>query len=394
MLRQAISFILIASISVGYAQVPAEKANVKLKVITDQLTHPTALAVNKKSPDALFICEQEGRIRIIKKGKLLPTPFLDISKEVIKKEGYDERGLLGLTFHPDYINNGKFYVYCSIPVADQVRDVLDHRAEIREYVVSKNNPLQANMASMRKVLVVDEPQSNHNGGDVKFGADGYLYISFGDGGGQNDKHGTIGNAQNTSNLLGKILRIDVNKVPYGIPASNPFIKTKSGRPEIYAYGFRNPWRINFDRKTNRLFAGDVGQDKFEEVNLVTKGGNYGWRVYEGNHLYTEGDPRPANTILPITEYPHPEGISITGGYVYRGKAIPKLAGKYVFGDFLGSIWDLSEVKNASWIRSKLAISKDPGFWHVYSFGEDLAGELYILTVSLKDAKGIVYKMIP
>lgn len=368
--------------------------DVKLQLITDQLSHPTAFAVTKKSPTLLFVAEQEGRIRVIENGKLVAAPFLDISKEVLKKEGYDERGLLGLAFHPDYATNGKFYVYCSVPVENPVKNVRDHQSEVREYVVSKSSLKLADATQMRKVLVFDEPESNHNGGDLKFGADGFLYISAGDGGGANDKHGTIGNAQNLTNLLGKILRIDVNKTPYTIPADNPFIKTPDAKPEIYAYGLRNPWRFSFDSKTNQLFAGDVGQNKYEEVDIITKGGNYGWRPVEGLHDFKADDPKPVNPIAPITEYPHSEGISITGGFVYRGKAIPSLTGKYIFGDMMGSIWNLTPGADNKWTRNTMSISKEAGQWHVYSFGQDLSGEIYVLSVLLDSSKGALYKLVP
>ena len=374
------------------AQSGAKTQGVKLKMITDQLSHPTSMAVTKKEPNLLFICEQEGRIRIIENGKLIQTPFLDISKEIIKRDGYEERGLLGLAFHPAYASNGKFYVYCSVSSAKGSGK--DHVAEVREYIVSKENSRIADKTKMLKVISIDQPQSNHNGGCLKFGPDGFLYISVGDGGGQNDMHGKFGNAQNLTNLLGKISRIDVNKVPYGIPSDNPFLSTTEARPEIFAYGFRNPWRFSFDRKTNQLFAGDVGQDKYEEIDLVVKGGNYGWRAFEGVHAHRPADPQPKQHILPIAEYPHTEGISITGGYVYRGKAIPSLTGKYVFGDFMGPVWNLSKGADNKWTRTKMSISQDPGHWHIYSFGEDLKGEIYMLTILLESEKGVLYKMVP
>ena len=389
MLRKILFSTLLTS---AFLTIRLAAQDVKLQLITDQLSHPTAFAVTKKSPALLFVAEQEGRIRVIENGKLIETPFLDI-KDVLKKDGYDERGLLGLAFHPDYATNGKFYVYCSIK-PETAKQGVDHQSEIREYVVSKSNPKLADAAQMRKVLVFDEPQSNHNGGDLKFGADGFLYISAGDGGGANDQHGTYGNAQNLSNLLGKILRIDVNKAPYGIPASNPFIKSENAKPEIYAYGLRNPWRFSFDRKTNQLFAGDVGQNKYEEVDIITSGGNYGWRAIEGLHDFKPDDPKPTNPIAPITEYPHTEGISITGGFVYRGKGIPALEGKYVFADYMGPVWKLTPGADGKWTRDKLSISRDPGYWQVYSFGEDLAGELYALTVLMDGNKGALYKLVP
>ncbi len=377
----------------AFGQVETSTSKVKLQLVTDQLSHPTAFAVNKKSPDLIFVCEQEGKIRVIKNGKIVTTPFLDITQDVLKKDGYDERGLLGLAFHPDYSTNGKFYVYISVKATPAEKGV-DHRSEVREYTVSKANPLLADKASVKKVLTFDQPQSNHNGGDLKFGADGFLYISAGDGGGADDKHGQYGNAQNMTNLLGKILRIDVNKSPYSIPEDNPFVKTQDARGEIYAYGLRNPWRFSFDKKTNELFAGDVGQNKYEEIDIITKGGNYGWRPIEGFHDFRADDPKPVKPIAPIAEYPHPEGLSITGGFVYRGKAIPSLTGKYIFGDMMGPIWSLISGPNNKWTREKLSIGKDAGYWHVYSFGEDLSGELYVLTELLEENKGALYKLVP
>ncbi len=377
----------------AFGQAPAPVAAVKLELLSDQLSHPTAFAVAPNgAADQLFVCEQEGRIRMLENGKLRSQAFLDISGEVVKKQGYDERGLLGLAFHPDYAKNGKFYVYCSTPAAGQKG--VDNEEEVREYTVSANAPNAADKTKMRVVLKVDDPQSNHNGGDLKFGPDGFLYITIGDGGGQHDEHGTYGNAQNLNSLMGKILRIDVNQQPYGIPKDNPFVGKEGARPEIFAYGFRNPWRMSFDRQTGKLFTGDVGQDKFEEVDVVEKGGNYGWRVREGLHEHNASDPDPKNWINPISEYPHTEGISITGGVLYRGKAIPALSGKYVFADWSGPIWQLADTGGKTWSREKLPISRDAGYWHVYGFGEDKAGEVYVLTVLLDSGKGALYKLVP
>ena len=226
-----------------------------------------------------------------------------------------------------------------------------------------------------------------------FGPDGFLYITAGDGGGQNDQHGRYGNGQNLNVLLGKIMRIDVNQQPYGIPKDNPFVGNPNARPEIFAYGFRNPWRISFDKKTGQLFAGDVGQDDYEEVDIVKKGGNYGWRIREGLHPKHPDDPTPKNLIDPIIDYPHSEGISITGGFVYRGTAIPALYGKYVFADWMGPVFTLTNTNQPLWSLEKLSISPKAGYWQVYSLGEDNAGEIYLLTIMIDNNKGALYKLV-
>ncbi|MEA5403930.1 PQQ-dependent sugar dehydrogenase [Arcicella sp. DC2W] len=376
----------------SYSQETISALKVDKKLITDALSHPTAFAEPNDKSGRLFVCEQEGKIKIIQKGKVLPSLFLDISDEVIKKKGYEERGLLGLAFHPDFAKNGKLYVYCSMPVAVPARG-LDHKTVVREYTVSAKNINAVDESTVKTVLEFDEPQSNHNGGDLKFGPDGFLYIAIGDGGGQNDKHGASGNAQNLSNFLGKILRVDVKQLPYSIPSDNPFVGKSEVRPEIYAYGFRNPWRISFDKKTGELFVGDVGQDNYEEVNLITKGGNYGWRIREGLHEKFPNDPDTKNWINPISEYPHSDGLSITGGFVYRGKQIPAITGKYIFADWTGPVWALTDTKKEQWDREKLSISQDAGNWHIYSFGEDQAGEVYLLTVLLGSDKGALYQLV-
>lgn len=389
--RPILMFLTLTCMAISLAaQTTESPVKVAIRLITDQLSYPTAFAAPNDKTNRLFVCEQKGRIRIIKNGTLTTTPFLDFNSEVLMMASGDEMGLLGLAFHPQYAKNGKFYVYFSkrIPKTSGI----DHKSIVREYTTSANKDL-ADKASAKDIITIDEPESNHNGGDLKFGPDGFLYITLGDGGAYNDLHGEIGNGQNLNTLLGKILRIDVNQTPYGIPADNPFVNKENARPEIYAYGFRNPWRISFDKLNGRLFAGDVGQKNWEEVDIVTKGGNYGWRVREGTHIKTPNDPDPNNWINPITDYGRQEGISITGGFLYRGKQIPALQGKYIFGDLMGPVWTLTDVNKELWKREKLSISKDPGYWQIYSFGEDQSGEIYLLANLLDGDKGAVYKLV-
>ncbi|MES2808800.1 MAG: PQQ-dependent sugar dehydrogenase [Bacteroidota bacterium] len=382
---------LIAATMCAVSAVYAQPVAVGVKLVTDGLQYPTGFAQPNDKTGRLFVAEQRGTLRIIQNGKLLAQPFLDFHEDVYMTASADERGLLGFTFHPDFAKNKKLYVYFS----KRKRNVpgVDHEGILREYKVSATNANQVDKASGRDVMSIDEPESNHNGGDIKFGPDGYLYLGLGDGGAYNDLHGEIGNGQNLNTPLGKILRIDVNQQPYGIPADNPFAGQENKRPEIFAYGLRNPWRLSFDKLNGRLFVGDVGQKNWEEIDIVTKGGNYGWRVREGIHSKTPTDPDPKNWINPIIDYGREEGLSVTGGYVYRGKAIPALAGKYVFGDLSGKIWALTDVKKEFWVKDKLSISKDPGYWLVYSFGEDQAGELYILAVLMDGLKGSVFKIV-
>ncbi len=358
----------------------------RLQLVTDQIQLPTAMATANDGSSRLFVVEQEGRVRLIQEGKLTPKPYLDLTSDVVKRSGYDERGLLGLAFHPQFKQNGKLYVYYSA----RTNGGANHKSVIQEFT-AKPTAAEADVRSGRVLLEFDQPESNHNGGDIKFGPDGYLYVATGDGGGAGDKHGKIGNGQNLSNLLGKILRIDVNKQPYGVPADNPFVKTENAKPEIFAYGLRNPWRISFDRQTGELFTGDVGQNQYEEIDIVTKGGNYGWRAREGFHEFDES-LQAKNPKDPIAEYPHSEGISVTGGFVYRGKAVPELAGKYVFADWSGPIWYLSE-GGEKWARGPLTLAGKPGQWQVYSFGEDEAGELYVLAQLTDANKGAVYRVV-
>lgn len=372
----------------------AADASVKLQLISNNIPQPVAMNVARDGSNGLFICEKFGRVWLIQNGKSSEKPFLDVSDEMIKvNPGYDERGLLGIAFHPNFKTNRKFYVYYSVPSSAEGSN---HKSRISEFQVAANNPGMADKSTKRVVMEIEQPESNHNGGDMVFGPDGFLYIALGDGGGGGDKHGPIGNGQNLTTLLGKILRIDVNGNPYTVPKDNPFVNNKDIRPEIWAYGLRNPWRISFDKQTKQLFAGDVGQNKFEEVDIIEKGGNYGWRVKEGLHEFNvPSGGSAAKMIDPIHEYSHSDGISIAGGYVYRGNAVPELKGKYVYGDYNGKSWLLTKTGN-TWANGILELLDKPKEnMQILSWGEDEAGELYVLAnlSGSGENKGGVYKLV-
>lgn len=306
-----------------------------LEKVTEGLVAPLALENAHDGSGRLFIAEQAGRIMILKNGELLKEPFLNIKTSLVQMENkYMDVGILGFAFHPQYKTNGRFFVHYSAPS----KKGFDNKSVLAEFKVSADNPDMAN--PRRKIILeVEQPEQNHNGGNIVFDKDGYLYMGFGDGGGQGDAHGTIGNGQDLNRLLSKIIRIDIDHGdPYGIPPDNPFVG-KEGRDEIWCYGLRMPWRISFDPKTGELFCGDVGQNLYEEVNIIERGKNYGWRAMEGFHpfdsvMYANG----GDYTLPVIEYKHPEGLSITGGYVYRGNKYPAMEGKYIFGDWAFKIF--------------------------------------------------------
>jgi glucose/arabinose dehydrogenase len=321
-----------------------------------------------------FVVEQAGRIHAIT-GKSPAALFLDITALV--DSSANERGLLSVAFHPDYKSNGFLFV--------------NYTRKPDGATVVSSDPNVADPSSATVILTIPQPEANHNGGLVQFGPDGYLYIGMGDGGGAGDRHGTMGNGQELASLLGKLLRIDVNGNPYSIPASNPFQARAGARPEIWAYGLRNPWRWSFDRRTGDLYIADVGQDKYEEIDLQpasSRGGeNYGWRLMEGKHCYnpSSGCEQPGLT-MPVAEYDHSQGCSVTGGYVYRGARYPWLDGLYFFADYCsGIVWSLDRNPAGAWeMVERARVSFQPS-----SFGQDQAGELYL--VGLND--GTVYHLV-
>jgi glucose/arabinose dehydrogenase len=332
------------------------------------LTAPVGFEIAPNDPlGRIFIVEQAGRIRVIQNGVLQAGPFLDITGKV---ESGGEMGLLGLAFHPNFGANSRFYVHYTQRVSGQLQSV------IAEYAAFSPTSSAANATSelIAPFAPVDQPADNHNGGQLAFGPDdGLLYIGLGDGGNSNDP---LGNGQNRNALLGKILRVGVD--PFFIPPDNPLVGVPNTRSEIWAYGLRNPWRFSFDRTTGRLFAGDVGQGAREEVDLITKGGNFGWNIMEGSICRPPATTcNMANLIPPISDYDHSAagGTSVIGGFVYRGTAIPALVGTYIFGDLSsGHVWGLKQDSSGAWIRTVVLEHNRT----VSAFGQDAAGELYLV----------------
>ncbi len=348
-------------------------SELNLQVVASGFSSPLYLT-SPPGDSRLFVVEQGGRIKIVANGQVLPTPFLDVSA-IVASGG--ERGLLSVAFHPDYAANGYFYVNYT----DQSGDT-----QVARYTVS-GNPDVADPQSAKQILSVSQPFANHNGGLVTFGPDGMLYVGMGDGGSAGDP---LDHGQNKGTLLGALLRIDVDGGdPYAIPPDNPFVDQQGARGEIWAYGLRNPWRFSFDAPEGLLYIADVGQNSWEEVNVeqaTSPGLNYGWRLMEGTHCFNP----PADCVqpdleLPVLEYDHAEGCSVTGGYVYRGSSLPDLQGHYFYADFC-----------AGWVRSaRLGEGMPSGVrqWDVgpigpiTSFGVDASGELYVVA-----GLGTVYRI--
>jgi len=349
---------------------PPTGTPIRLTQVAQGIPGPVYLTAPPGDP-RLFIVEQQGRIRIVKDGTLLPAPFLDIQAKVL--DG-GERGLLSMAFHPQYAQNGFFYVNYT-DVAGNTR--------IERYHVGAT-PDIADPASAFLVLGFVQPYSNHNGGHVLFGPDGMLYIPTGDGGSGGDPQNR---AQNPDSLLGKLLRINVDGgSPYAIPPDNPFA-TGGGRGEIWAIGLRNPWRAAFDSAAGLLYIADVGQNVWEEVNVqlaAAAGINYGWRIMEGQHCYFPNPCTPTG-VLPEVEYSHGDGCSITGGYVYRGSAAPSLVGHYFYADYCEGWIRSFRFVNGAVTEHQTRMASSVG--NVTSFGEDAAGELYVVT-----AQGRVYRI--
>ena len=404
-----------------------------LELVAEGLTAPVLLREAPDGSGRLFVVDQAGLIRVISPdGNLLARPFLDVRSRMVNlMAGFDERGLLGLAFHPQYAANGRFFVYYSAPLRAGAPGGFNHTAHVAEYTVSSDGNV-ANSASERILLQVDEPQFNHNAGTLAFGPDGYLYVALGDGGGADDTGtGHVsdwydgndgGNGQDIeNNLLGSILRIDVDGAdPYGIPSDNPFVG-ETGRDEIWAYGFRNPYRFSFDMVTGDLIAGDVGQNRWEEIDLVQPGGNYGWNVKEATHCFDAEEPDTdaadcpdegsfGEPLLdPVIEYANANagglGVAVVGGFVYRGDDIPSLEGAYIFGDYSqstdvadGLVFVAEPAGQSRWAFEELRFGPTDRSIGAYllGLGQDLDGEVYVLTSQRSGptgSSGAVYRLV-
>jgi glucose/arabinose dehydrogenase len=372
--------LLVAAITSDADAATLDQPAIAFEAIATNLAKPVTIAHAGDGSGRLFIVLQEGQIVVHDGQGVLPRPFLDI-RALVSCCG--EQGLLGLAFHPGYTANGSFFVNYTDTTGATV---------VARYSVSAADPDRADPDSAVTVLTIQQPFSNHNGGQLKFGPDGYLYVGMGDGGSGGDPQN---NAQNLGSLLGKMLRIDVDGAqPYAVPPDNPFVTKPGARPEIWALGLRNPWRFTFDRATGDLFIGDVGQDSWEEIDFQpassSGGENYGWRLMEGTHCFNPAANCNSGTLtLPIAEYSHALGCSVTGGYRYRGQQIPELYGVYLYGDFCsGRVWGASQDGVGQWHTVELL---DTAFL-ISTFGEDEAGELY-LAHRPDNAPGAVYRII-
>ncbi|MDQ3539825.1 MAG: PQQ-dependent sugar dehydrogenase [Chloroflexota bacterium] len=356
--------------------------DVGLEEVASGFDGPLFVATPPEDAERLFVVEKGGTIQVVVNGEIAAEPFLDIVDRV-GSEG-SEQGLLGLAFAPDHAESGLFYVNYTDPNGNTV---------VSQFSTG-DDPNVADRESETVILQQEQPRANHNGGVLGFGPDGYLYIGFGDGGGQGDPDG---NGQNLSTWLGKILRIDVDSAAvegdamYSVPDDNPFVEDADAAPEVWVYGLRNPWRFTFDRETGDMWVGDVGQNEIEEVTLlpIAEGGgqNLGWNITEGSNCYAEPECDQSGLTPPTLEYTHEVGgCSVTGGYVYRGEAMPGLRGVYVFADYCsGLLWGAGRDADGAWVMSEPI---ETGL-SIASFGEDTAGEVYLTDIS----GGTVYQLV-
>lgn len=445
-ISRAACIILLASMSMVGAGCHKDEGGAQadvtptLEKVTEGITAPLTLVEAPDDTHRMFVVDEIGKIWVLMPdGRRLTQPYLDLSGAIVPLQtNYDERGLLGLAFHPDFKTNRKFYVFYTAPSkggGPAIGTPWNNVTRISEFKANAVNPNIADASSERVVLEENHPQLNHNGGTLAFGPDGYLYISIGDGGNKDDVgpghvpdwYGANegGNAQNlAANVMGKVLRIDVNAVPYAIPSDNPFVSVAGARGEIYAYGFRNPYRFSFDMGGGKdLYLGDAGQSLYEEIDIVRKGGNYGWNVKEGTACFSTDDDKTeragcptadplgitlSDPIIQLNNTANPAGgnaLVIVGGHVYRGNTFPQLQGSYIFGTYSqkgaadGKVY-VAAPSSASGLRSysELLIRNYESSVGEYikGFGQDLSGEIYIMTSSVTGpygSTGKVFKLV-
>ena len=374
-----------ATLLVSSTTVLAESPKVEIVQAFPELriARPIVVTHANDGSNRLFVASQIGKIYCFENKADVSEPnlYLDIEESVRYIDKENEEGLLGFAIHPDYKKNGQFFLFYT--TTDE-----PHVSVISRFNVSSTDPSKADPDSEVELMRIPQPFWNHNGGTLAFGHDGYLYIALGDGGKANDP---FKNGQNLATLNGSILRIDVDKKSkdhnYAIPADNPFVGLKEARPEIYAYGFRNVWRLSFDRETGALYAADVGQNIWEEINIVVKGGNYGWNLREAKHKFGDNGSEASDKLIdPIFEYHHDVGKSITGGHVYRGSAVPSLKGMYMYADYVsGKVWALEHTPSGKILGNHEIKSMN---LPIITFGEDEQGEVYLTT---QLGGGIIYK---
>ncbi|HLH56142.1 MAG TPA: TIGR03118 family protein [Verrucomicrobiae bacterium] len=408
-------------------KIPKGTVRIELQTVAQGLVAPIGAATPDDGSGRMFIYDQTGIIYVLQNGSLLPTPLLDVRDRLVPiKQGYDERGLIGLALHTNFSQFPFIYTYTSetngpaadFPIAMPAGITNDHQQVIAEWRIDAANSNRVDTTTRRELLRLDKPQFNHNGGTMRFGRDGLLYFGVGDGGAADDQgpgHSPGGNGQDLTKILGKINRIDVDgrnstNKQYGIPATNPFVGQSNAVAEIYAYGFRNPYSFSFDRVTGDLYAGDVGQNDVEEVDRVVQGGNFGWSIKEGGFYFDANGTNngfvtsvpvrevPPGLIDPITQYDHDEGVAIIGGFLYRGSVITNLTGKYVTGDLGGTnLGRLFYMEGTNLTEFVIGTNDRLLGMYLKGFGEDASGELYVMgstNIGPSGTAGTVFKIIP
>ncbi len=374
---------------------PAERRapseSVKYQLVTNAITTPVQLIAVPDKSGRSFICDLAGKIFILKNGRLLPRPLIDLGSLLAQKDtAAAMRAVFSIACHPDFAANKKFYACYNAPATDTADKC---KLRVSEFTINPRNPDNADISSERVVFEISGSTVGVDDCQIAFGPDGYLYISIGDNGTPMEKR----EAQQLNSYLGKLLRIDVNKAPYAIPADNPFVNTKNAKAEIWSYGLRRLWRFSFDPVTRELIGADIGDKLEEEIDIIQKGGNYGWPIKEGSHLAVSHPfADTSQFIAPINTYPHLTGICIIGGYMYQGKSLPFLKNKYVFADFNGTLFALTREPNKQWSRQTLTLTNPPAEpMIIYSVDQDQDNEIFVLGVvsTATGSKGVVYKLV-